>query len=160
MKNFKKYLAWQDGAMDARERGRFEAQLSSEERGEAEQWAAIRQALRAQETPPLAHPDFLNARVREAIEKSAATSRPPALLSLKPLLGWSFALIAAALLLCVVWLPQEMGTRSEEEFISQVIEARAGTPQMTVSSFRAPDSRGVVIWIEGADYIPPEDPVR
>lgn len=160
MKNFKKYLAWQDGELGARERARFEAQLSPGEREEAKQWEAIRGALRAQDVPPLNHPDFLNARVREAIEKSATAPRLSPLPSLKPLLGWSFALIFSALLLAVLWLPQEMGLRSEEEFISQVIEARAGTPQMSVTSFRAPDSRGVVIWIEGTDYIPPEAPVR
>ena len=33
-------------------------------------------------------------------------------------------------------------------------------PRLSVSEFRAPDERGVVIWIEGADYIPAENSVR
>ena len=60
----------------------------------------------------------------------------------------------------MVFLPREAGRRSHSEFISQVVSARAEMPQLSVSEFRVPDERGVVIWIEGADYIPAENSVR
>ena len=60
----------------------------------------------------------------------------------------------------MVFLPREAGRRSDSEFISQVVSARAEMPQLSVSEFRVPDESGVVIWIEGADYIPAENSVR
>ena len=60
----------------------------------------------------------------------------------------------------MLFLPRETGRRSDSEFISQVVSARAEMPQLSVSEFRIPNERGVVIWIEGADYIPAESSVR
>lgn len=160
--NYKEYLAWQDGALDPAAQARFEASLTPEERSRAEEWRAIRQALReGVPAPPLEYPDFLNARILEEIRREENVSdRRRRLPSLRPLLAWGLGLMVAAAFLAAAWLPRERGLRSEEEFISQVIGARAGTPQMSVTAFPAPDRRGVVIWIEGADYIPPEQSVR
>ncbi|MFZ0710097.1 MAG: hypothetical protein WAM53_08675, partial [Terrimicrobiaceae bacterium] len=75
-------------------------------------------------------------------------------------LAWlGAAFIFCAGILTVVFLPRE-GGRSDSDFISQVVSARAEMPQLSVSEFRVPDERGVVIWIEGADYIPAENSVR
>jgi hypothetical protein len=60
----------------------------------------------------------------------------------------------------MLFLPRETGQRSDSEFISQVVSARAEMPQLSVSEFRIPNERGVVIWIEGAEYIPAESSVR
>ena len=68
--------------------------------------------------------------------------------------------LAAAVVLSVVLLPHSLQPRSEGEFISQVIEARAEIPQLSVTSFHAPGDRGVVLWIEGSDFIPSEEAVR
>ena len=103
--------------------------------------------------------DFVNRRVLEEIERLRVRSRP-AIFSL----GWLVWSGAAALLcagvLTMVFLPRESGRRSDSEFISQVVSARAEMPQLSVSEFPVPDARGVVIWIEGADYIPAENSVR
>jgi hypothetical protein len=124
------------------------------------EWAQTKALLREHLTAPrLEHPDFVNSRVLEEIERQRKSPQA----SLFPLrwLAWSgVAAILCAGLLAIVYLPHETGRRSESEFISQVISARAEIPQLTVSEFGAPDDRGVVIWIEGADYIPAESSVR
>ena len=68
--------------------------------------------------------------------------------------------IFCAGLLTMLFLSRETGRRSDSEFISQVLSARAERPQLSVSEFRVPNERAVVIWIEGADYIPAESSVR
>lgn len=124
------------------------------------EWAKTKALLREHLTAPrLEHPDFVNSRVLEEIERQRKT--PQAALFPLRWLAWSgVAAILGAGLLTIIYLPQETGRRSESEFISQVISARAEIPQLTVSEFGAPDDRGVVIWIEGADYIPAESSVR
>ncbi|HEY5777610.1 MAG TPA: hypothetical protein VIT00_02670 [Terrimicrobiaceae bacterium] len=123
-------------------------------------WAKTKSLLREHLTAPgLEHPDFVNSRVLEEIERQGKPSRPAAF----PLrwLAWSgiAALLTAGVLTMIV-LPQQAGRRGDAEFISQVIAVRAELPQLSVSEFRAPDKRGVVIWIEGAEYIPAENSVR
>ncbi len=124
------------------------------------EWGKTRPLLRAHLTAPgLKHPDFVNSRVLEEIERQGKRATPERL----PLrwLAWSgvFALFLAAILTAVV-LPEQAGRRSDAEFISQVISARAEVPQLSISEFRAPDQRGMVIWIQGTDYIPAEASVR
>jgi hypothetical protein len=84
----------------------------------------------------------------------------PEMLPLK-WLGWSgaFSLLLAIGLTALV-LPQQFERRSAVDFNSQVIFARADSSDLSVSEFQAPDQRGVVIWIEGADYIPADATVR
>jgi hypothetical protein len=123
-------------------------------------WATTKSLLREHLTAPqLEHPDFINSRVLEEIERQKQHHNPPGV----PLRGlaWSgvLALLIAAVLTLFV-LPHQAGRRSEAEFISQVVTARAEMPQLSVSEFRTPDKRGVVIWIAGADYIPAENSVR
>ena len=123
-------------------------------------WQKTRSLLREHLTvPPLEHPDFINSRVLDAIAREERPARRPGF-SLR-WLAWSGAaalLVAGGLTLTV--LPREFGLRSEEEFISQVVSARAETPQLSVSQFRAPEGRGVVLWVEGTDYIPANESVR
>jgi hypothetical protein len=109
--------------------------------------------------PRLKHPDFVNNQVLEEIERQR--ERPGAAMFPLRGLAWSgvFALLIAGLLATMV-LPGQWDRPNSTEFISQVVTARAEVPQLSVSEFRAPDSRGIVIWIEGFDYIPAEDPVR
>jgi hypothetical protein len=125
-----------------------------------EEWARTKSLLREHLTAPrLEHPDFINSRVLEEIERLGKPT-PPALFPLR-WLAWSGAVaIFCAGILTMLFLPRETGRRSDSEFISQVVSARAELPQLSVSEFRIPNERGVVIWIEGADYIPAERSVR
>lgn len=127
------------------------------------EWAKTRSLLRAHLTPPppLRNPDFINAQVSEAIEREARkeAARPP-LFSLRWITLSGFGALAAAALLMAVVLPRQFSPRSSQEFISQVVDARSEMPDLSVSSFNAPGDRGVVLWIDGADYIPPEQNVR
>jgi hypothetical protein len=125
------------------------------------EWEKTRNLLREHLTvPPLTNPDFINSRVLEAIERE---ERPRPAAS-----GWSLrwlfwsgatALLMAGLLTAVL-MPREFGLRSHDEFISQVISARAEMPQLSVTGFQVPDGRGVVLWMEGVDYIPAGEGVR
>jgi hypothetical protein len=125
-----------------------------------EEWARTKGLLREHLTASrLEHPGFVNRRVLEEIGRMAKPRRP----ALFPLgwLAWSgAAAIFCAGLLTMLFLPRETGQRSDSEFISQVVSARAEMPQLSVSEFRIPNERGVVIWIEGAEYIPAESSVR
>jgi hypothetical protein len=125
------------------------------------EWDKTKSLLREHLTARrLEHPDFVNQRVLEEIERLRKRPSPPVFFPL-PWLAWpAVVAILCAGLLAVTFLPREAGSRSEAEFISQVITARAEIPQLSVSEFRIPDERGVVIWIEGADYIPAESSVR
>jgi hypothetical protein len=123
-------------------------------------WAKTKSLLREHLTAPqLEYPDFVNSRILEGIARQKQRHDSPVV----PLrwLAWSgvLALLIAAVLTLLV-LPHEVGRRSEAEFISQVVTARAEMPQLSISEFRAPDKRGVVLWIEGAEYIPAENSVR
>lgn len=124
------------------------------------EWAKTRSLLRESlQASRLEHPDFINSRVLEAIERmeKPKTSGVPLL---RRLIFAGAGALAAAVILTLTILPGQMGPRGEGEFISQVIDARANTPQLSVSSFRAPGERAVVLWIEGADYIPADQTVR
>ena len=125
------------------------------------EWARTKSLLREHLTAPqLEHPDFVNHRVLEEIERLQRYVRARRLFPLRWLAWSGAAAIFCAGLLTMVFLPREAGRRSDSEFISQVVSARAEMPQLSVSEFRVPDERGVVIWIEGADYIPAENSVR
>lgn len=125
------------------------------------EWEKTRSLLREHLTvPPLQNPDFINSRVLEEITREDRKRPASPAFSLRWLF-WSgaTALLAAALLTAVL-MPREFGLRSESEFISQVISARAELPQLSVTQFQAPGERGVVLWVEGADFIPAEEAVR
>ena len=123
-------------------------------------WTATRSLLRKHLTAPrLEHPDVVNQRVLQELERLGERPRASAF----PLrwLAWSGATaILCAGLLTLLFLPRDAGRRSDKDFISQVLSARAEMPQLSVSEFSVPEERGVVIWIEGADYIPAESSVR
>lgn len=125
------------------------------------EWQKTRSLLREHLTvPPLQNPDFINSRVLEEIER-ADRLRPAAPTFSLRWLFWSgaTALLVAGLLTAVL-MPREFGLRNKEEFISQVVSARAETPQLSVTQFQAPGERGVVLWVDGVDYIPAGEAVR
>ena len=76
-------------------------------------------------------------------------------------LAWSG--IAAALLRSSIDYDFSAATSRAAEAIPS-LSLRSFCPcriaTVSVSEFRAPDERGVVIWIEGAEYIPAENSVR
>jgi hypothetical protein len=124
-------------------------------------WQKTRALLREHLTvPPLAHPDFINSRVLEEIARESRSPSPRRDFSLRWLVWPGVTALLMAGLLTVVLLPREFGRRSRDEFISQVVSARAETPQLSVTQFPVPGERGVVLWVEGADYIPAGESMR
>jgi hypothetical protein len=126
------------------------------------QWEKTRSLLREHlAAPALPHPDFLNNRVLEAIEREDfASSRGSKPVALRWLVWPGLAAVAMAVLLTAVFLPREFGFPSEQAFISHVVEARSENPRLSVTSFPVPNELGVVIWIEGESFIPAEEPVQ
>jgi len=122
------------------------------------QWNPTRQLLREHlVVSPPEHPDFINSQVLAAIRREAAlASVVPAkpTWSLGRLLWPGFATLAAAVLLSVFLLPRDFAGRGSGAFISQVLTAQAMDPKTSVTSFQVPDEGGVVLWIDGVDYIP------
>ena len=108
-------------------------------------------------SPRLHDADFMDSRIVVGVKQQPA---PPEMLplGLARLLG-ALSLILAIVLTALV-LAKHSGGRSGADFSSQVLSARAELPELSVSEFQAPDRRGVVIWIEGADYIPAAASVR
>ena len=107
------------------------------------EWARTKSLLREHLTAPqLEHPDFVNHRVLEEIERLTSTfASGDVFASLACLVGSRSVTFCGVL--TMVFLPREAGRRSDSEFISQVVSARAEMPQLSVSEFRVPDERGV-----------------
>ena len=124
-------------------------------------WDKTRTLLREHLTvPPLRNPDFINSRVREEITRRDRPRPVAPRFSLRWLFWSGATALLTAGVLTALLLPREFSPRSEDEFISQVVSARGGNPQLSITQFRAPDERGVVLWLEGTDYIPSEETVR
>ena len=124
------------------------------------EWARTKSALREHLSSPRLHDgDLVNSRVVEEINQQPQSARPE-MVSLR-WLAWSGACsLLLAVGLTVLVLPEQIGWRSDADFSSQVISARAELPNLSVSEFQAPDQRGVVLWVEGANYIPAEVSVK
>lgn len=154
------HTRWLDGQMSESERRQFEASLDAAALEEGQAWRALKQVLvrraREIETPSA---DFFNAGILLEIEREVRPVReePRRRFSLV----WAgAACLAAAALLSAVGLPGALRTRSEADFVSQVVSARAANPEISAYAFQAPDQRGAVIWMEGTDYIPGGERVR
>ncbi len=153
------FTEWLDGTLPPARAAQFEA--DPEALAEREAWNQLRSSMVTElAPPPLLHPDFINARVLEAIEHSRKPSRHAGHSFLRRLVFAGLASISTAAVLTLIFLPDSFRRPSESEFISQVISARAGNPKVSVSSFHTQDDRGVVIWIEGAQPIPSGEVVR
>lgn len=158
-KHSKSFTRWLDGSASPSESAAFEADPLAQ--AERENWRSLREGLRRElSAPPLPHPDFVNTRVLEEIrrEEARAAQRRPALLGRLAFLGAGS--LAAAATLALLFLPGALREPTENEFISQVISARAGNPRVSVQAFQSPSDRGVVLWMEGAPFIPSTESVR
>lgn len=115
-------------------------------------WERTR-ALLKEHLPPqhLKHPDFVNARVMEELRREERTVGRVMSLPRLVWAGVGLLLIAAGISLTA--LPGGLGGGDDEAFVSRVIETRTGVPHMTVTAFQVPDGRGVVLWLEGMEFI-------
>ena len=124
------------------------------------EWARTKSALREHLSSPRLHDgDLVNSRVVEEINQQPQRARPE-MVSLRWLAWSGTCSLLLAVGLTVLVLPEQIGWRSDADFSSQVISARAELPNLSVSEFQAPDQRGVVLWVEGANYIPAEVSVK
>jgi hypothetical protein len=153
------FTQWLDGRLDKSLTTKFDN--DPEALAERDAWLQVQATLRKELTPTrLPHPDFINARVLEAIERERKASAQAGGFSIRRLAFGGVFSVATAALLAVILLPGAYQRPDEAEFISQVISARAGNPKATVSSFEVPDERGVVLWMDETPFIPSEEQVR
>jgi anti-sigma factor RsiW len=166
MKNFEEqYTAWLDGVMDEREREEFEAMLPDREAAlrDAADWKSLRGLMRESIVPvAMPHGDFLNSRVLAEIESEMPrVPRPARGLFPAMRLAWAGAfLLTLAALLSVFIVPNIRRGPTNEQFISQVVRARAGSQNLGASAFAAPGGKGTVLWVEDAGYIPAEEKIK
>ena len=122
-----------------------------------EEWDVVRAELgEALRPPPLAHGEFISSRVMEAISREPRPTSP----SPGWLLRWALASMGVAAVIAVFWVPDVLRPGSSSGFSSQVVAVRAVHPQISAAAFSLPNDRGVVVWLEGAPYIPAEDGLR
>lgn len=121
---------------------------------EKESWDRLRPALRASLTPPpFEHAEFLRERVLSSLPRRE--SRPP---RWQALMFGGLGAVSAAVVLAMLLLTNELSTTGASN--STVLEVHTSDPQISVAAFAAPKSRGVVIWLEHAGYIPPDETIR
>ncbi len=160
-----RHTAWVDGTMDDAERLEFERELTDLDTATRERngWAVIRERVR-REVPgaKLAHGDFLNSQVLQAIERErTATARPErksgGLFPISRLAWAGSLLLIAAAALTGLWLTGQTGGSASSEFVTRVIDAQSQDPAANAYVFAAPGGRGSVLWVEGAGYIAPTE---
>lgn len=167
MNNFEeRYTAWLDGALDEAERARFEAELPDRDAvlREAEAWRKLRGALREiLPATPMPNADFVNRQVQVAIRPAAPAEKPRRESAWFPAgrLAWSGAfLLALAAVLSAVLLPRNGGMPTSEQFIAQVVAARAADPKLGAYAFAAPGGKGAVLWVNDAGFIPADEKIK
>ncbi len=168
MNNFEeRYTAWLDGALDEGESAKFEAGLPDRAaaRRDAADWRKLRGDLReALAATPMPHADFVNSQVLAAIRAAAPRGAGPEKGGARwfPVgrLAWTGALlVAVAAGLSFLVLPRN-GAPTSEQFISQVVAARAANPKLGAYAFAAPGGRGAVLWVSDAGYIAADEKIK
>jgi hypothetical protein len=159
-KSERDHSRWLDDLMTDTERRDFEATLDPVTLRKGAEWRALREkVIRPSSRMACPNGDFFNTRVMEKIRalEDRPPTRPPSIASL---IWVGATCLFAAALISVCLLPAAFRVRSESEFLSQVVSARAENPSISAYAFQAPNDRGAVIWIEGADFIPAGENVR
>lgn len=154
---------WIDGCLDPARAAELEADSEGSAHREKMAWQALRPLLQEHlPPPPMESPDFLNARILEAIEADRRKERIGGrrLPNLRRLVFAGLGSLAGAALLSLVLLPQVFRPQSHDAFVSEVISARTFDPRVSVATFSASDNRSVVLWLEGTRFIPPQESVR
>ena len=169
MKTFEeRHADWLDGHLDETERAIFEreltGQLQLDPRAERAELDRLKLALRghlAQTRMP--NPDFFNHRLLERIEadRHVTARRAP------PTAGWFNSIIvkltltgATALLLGVATyrglISPQLEERPETAYLTQVLEAKSSTPEVSASSFNAnaKEEQAAVLWLDGMSHVP------
>ena len=172
MKNFEEQMVlWTDDALPPDEAAAFEAQLPdiNAARQQKSVWTNLRAGLKEVSVPPpefARDAGFLKSQVSrsvraESCDAESGAHRDTALPSIWRLVWGGCGLCALALVMAVIVISYNDGVPSETQFISQVIEARSANPERnSASSFRAPDGKGSVIWLENPGFIPAQQAIR
>ncbi len=165
MNNFEEqYTAWLDGTMNEAEQREFEAGLPdlAAARADRDGWRNLGALMRESLAPePMPHAEFLNAQVLAGIRRDEPPrTRAGGWISIGRL-AWSGAfLLAVAGVLSFFTLSSLERRPTNEQFISQVVKARAAAQSPNAYSFAAPGGKGAVLWVDDAGYIPAEERIK
>jgi anti-sigma factor RsiW len=168
MKTFEeKFTAWVDGRLSGAELAAFERELEAHPEALAEKEAALEigNLLRANlPAPPLKNPDFFNHQLLQQIEACQPAVRAPRRLSFWTLPRMAFSgmtLLAVATALYFAAVPNtQRQVRKNEQYVSNVLNARSDDPAITATSFHSKQDNVNVLWLDGLSYMPPDHKLK
>jgi anti-sigma factor RsiW len=172
MKTFEeKFTAWVDGRLTGRELAAFELELQSHPEALAEKDAAreLGALLRANlSAPPLRNADFFNVQLLRQIESEEAAHPGKAALaprtSFWTLPRMAFSGVFLLLLSTLLYFAAVPNTRREvkqnEQYVSNILNARSDDPNITATSFHSKEDDVNVLWLDGLSYIPPDHKLK
>lgn len=170
MKTFEeRHAAWLDGRLDESERALFEGELVGQHHIdpaiERQELASLKVALGEQLAQTrMPNPDFFNHRLLERIEADRHVPAPRV-----PATAWFHSIFvkltlagATALLLGVVGyrglISPQLEERPETVYLTQVLDAKSSTPDISASSFTAnataKGEQAAVLWLDGMSHVP------
>jgi anti-sigma factor RsiW len=169
MKTFEeRFAAWLDGRLTGPELAAFERELESHPEALAETEADLELGalLRANITaPPLRNADFFNLEILRQIEASqpAAPARVPrpSFWSLPRMaLSGVFLLLLSTLLYFAAVPNTRREVRQNQQYVSNILNARSDDPNITATSFHSKEDDVNVVWLDGLSYIPPDHKLK
>jgi len=171
MKTFEERLtAWVDGRLTGRELAAFERELQShpESLAETEADRELGALLRANITsPPLRNADFFNIELLRQIESSQPSAPVPAARpspSFWSLPRMAFAGVFLLLLSTLLYFAAVPNTnrevRQNQQYVSNILNARSDDPNITATSFHSKEDDVNVVWLDGLSYIPPDHKLK
>jgi hypothetical protein len=173
MKTFEeRHAAWLDGRLDEAERAIFERELTGQHQidpaAERAELDRLKLALRAHlARTRMPNPDFFNHRLLERIETDRKAAAPREPISATPAAGWFQSILvrltlagATALLLGIATyrglISPQLEERPETAYLTQVLDAKSPTPEVSASSFNAnaKEEQAAVLWLDGMSHVP------
>jgi anti-sigma factor RsiW len=169
MKTFEeRFTAWVDGRLTGSELAAFERELETHPEALAENEADIELGalLRANiAAPPLRNADFFNLEILRQIESSRPAASPRVIRSgfwtlPRMALSGVFLLLLSTLLYFAAVPNTRREVRRNEQYVSNILNARSEDPNITATSFHSKENDVNVVWLDGLNYIPPEHKLK
>jgi hypothetical protein len=180
MKTFEeKFTAWVDGRLIGAELAAFERELEAHPEALADKDAALQlgDLLRTHVVaPPLPNADFFNHQLLQQIEADARQQVPA--VSRRRLIFWTlprmaFSGVSLLLLATLLYFAAVPKTRREvqqsHDYTAGIlsgrkadptITAQADDPNITATSFHSKTDNVDVLWLDGMNYIPPDQKLK
>lgn len=168
MKTFEEKLAaWVEGRLSGTELTAFERELESRPEALAETDADVELGnfLRANlSAPTLRNAEFFNHQILRQIHALEETAAPAVRRTFWTLPRMAFSgacFLALATLLYFAAVPAtNREVRHNEQYVSNILNAKSDDPAITATSFHSKEENVNVVWLDGLDYIPPDHKLK